>query len=128
MGSIAHRIKGNRERIVRASREIATCLAEIEKLQLSCKHNWGFNRQVNNHDDRKWNVTYKCTECDSEHTDENRPPVCEACNISLVRAKKNDDEAEKERKKEKYQGHYNPPIAFRCPECGKIHILWLLGD
>jgi len=128
MGDIAYHIQDNRRRVELASGEIAKCLAEIAKLQKSCEHSWRFNRQVNNYHERNWNITYKCIECDSERTDQNRPPVCEVCDTALVRAKKGDQEAEQERKKDKYKGRYNSPIAFRCPKCKKIHILWHLGD
>ena len=128
MGDIAFHIQRYRDQITRASGEIALSLKKIEELQTLCKHNWRFNRQVNNFHVHNWNVTYKCTECETERTDGNRPPVCEVCDISLVLAKKGDKEAEKERKKKKYQGNYNPPIAFRCPKCKKINILWHEGD
>lgn len=128
MGSIAFHIQRYRRGIEKASGEIARCLAEIAQLQNSCSHTWRFNRQVNAHHERNWNITYKCTECDVERVDENRPPVCEICDVALVRTTKDDHEAEDERKKDQYKGHYNPPVAFRCPECKKIHILWHLGD
>lgn len=100
---------------------------KIRSLQATCKHVWCFNRQENAHHERDWHVTYKCGECDLERR-ETKPPVCASCDVPLYRAGADDTDAEQERRKEKYQGRDNPPIAFRCPRCHHLHILWLLGD
>ena len=127
MGQIAFEIQRARHDIVVASAKIATALKDIQEQQASCSHCWRFNRQVNAYHVEEWHVTYKCCECDSEKT-ERKKPVCETCDLPLVRAKPGDTKAERERKKKKYRGHMNPPIAFRCPKCRTIHILWHEGD
>ncbi|MBI2004900.1 hypothetical protein HYS79_01915 [Patescibacteria group bacterium] len=106
---------------------IAKAIAAIHTAQEECEHNWRFSRQVNNFHEDFWLVTYKCSVCDKERS-VSKSPVCPADDTSLARAKKNDIEAEKERKKPEHQGRYNPPIAFRCPACQGIQILWVNGD
>ena len=132
MGTIARQIRRHQDDMAGAAQKFVTSHAAILALQKSCEHTWVFDRQVNDHHEHNWNVTYRCPECATERTDKRRPPVCEACDVSLVRAERSDAEAEAERKKKdndkSYAIHLNPPLAFRCPKCTKIHILWHRGD
>ena len=94
-----------------------------------CKHAWQFKNQVNAFYKNLWNVTWKCSLCDSIRVDKDVPPICTKCHAQLIRADDpRDTEAETERTKPEHQGHYNPPEAWRCTACGKIHILYLCGD
>ncbi|MDP1689637.1 MAG: hypothetical protein Q8L52_00285 [bacterium] len=128
MGEIASQIKAANERIAKAVREIVDHGAMIDKLRKACTHVFRFHSQTNACHPDLWDVTYQCSECEIIATTKTSP-VCEKCLCSLVRAKKNDRQATREAKKrgaDKLLG--NPPLAFRCPECGKIHILWHEGD
>lgn len=130
MGRIASQISRARRDVFRATEQLMAATALIQHLQQNCEHSWKFNRQYNDHHRDNWIVVDKCPECDLEQNREPGPPVCETCDIPLVRVGKEDAEAEEERQKEKYKGHYNPPLAFRCTnqECRRIHILYHLGD
>ena len=127
MENIASQVSGHRQTIRQASVTLARALADIAELQAKCTHNMVFIHQVNAFHEHNWNVTRKCTVCDLEKTAVQRP-VCEVDGHRLERANSRDKEAEKERLKPKYEGDLNPPIAFRCTHCKKIHILWLEGD
>jgi hypothetical protein len=129
MPEIAAMISDARRRADKALEELVRWNGEVAKLQSACKHVWRFSWQVNAYHEHEWQVTYQCTECGIERV-EKGPPVCEMCDFKLIRAGKDDKEAERERKRKKYQGHDNPPLAFRCTneECRKIHILYHLGD
>lgn len=127
MGNIAVQVRNAQDRITAAAKDIVLCNLAIQKLQASCEHMWRFVDQVNACHEHHWNVSYKCVECDSTRSCQGLP-VCEICDISLVRAKKGDRQAERERKKPEHQGRAFLPLAFRCPKCEKIHILWHNGD
>ena len=130
--STARQIDSHRKQAERAAREVVEHNNAIAALQRQCIHTWKFSCQENNYDQELWNVMEKCSQCDSTR---HRicEPVCEACDCTLVRAEANDKEAERERSMDCYEPSAfppdnNPPIAFRCPQCSRIHILWLLGD
>lgn len=128
MGDIAIKVNEAKRRITKAVEEIVRCNEAVVKLQASCEHVWRFVEQFNDHHEHFWNVTYKCVECDVSKTDRRTPPVCEDCDSALIRANNDDKDAESERQKPEHKGFMNPPLAFRCPKCKKIHILWHLGD
>lgn len=111
-----------------AAKEVVSCNEKIIKLQAMCPHNWEFSRQVNNCHEHNWNVTYKCTVCDAERTEMDRPPVCETCCCDLERAKKDDPAAQTKLQGLERGTHWNPPVAFVCPQCRKVHILYHEGD
>ncbi len=128
MGKTALLIKVANERIANAVQEIITQGSVITKLQASCDHDWRFKSQKNACHEHLWDVTYRCRECELTAV-ERKPPVCEKCLCKLARAKKSDRQATEEAKRQgpdELLG--NPPLAFRCPECKKIHILWHDGD
>jgi len=127
MGEIALKVREANDSINRATREIMVHGAMICKLQKACEHVWGFHSQVNACHEQFWNVTYQCTECELMATTKTKP-VCEKCLSSLVRATKDDRQATSEAKKHQRNDLGNPPLAFRCPKCKKIHILWHEGD
>lgn len=127
MGEIASQVRVANDRIQGATREIMLQGLVINELQKACKHEFQFRRQGNACHEHLWNVTYRCIECGLMATTKTKP-ICEKCLCDLVHTKKNDWTAERERKKPKYQGRMNPPLAFRCPKCRKIHILWHEGD
>jgi hypothetical protein len=99
----------------------------IKKIRAAHPHTFAFNYQVNAHHDRLWHVVYHCNGCGTLKT-EQKEPVCSACDSTLKLCNKADSEAEAERIKPEHQGHQNPPLAFRCPTCRKVHILWHQGD
>lgn len=127
MGQKLYEIQERMNQMEGFARGILKAAAEIKEIRAECMHCWNFSFQTNDYHEHIWNVVYQCNEC-GEQRNKKKKPVCEACDSTLKRAGKNDTEAQKERKKEKYQGHDNPPIAFRCPQCKKIHILWTRGD
>lgn len=96
-------------------------------LQGLCSHTWKFQKQWNAYHEHFWIVQYPCTECDAERK-ERKIPVCEVCDCAVVRCGPEDVKAEEERCKPEHQGFMNRPLAFRCPQCRKIHILRHQGD
>lgn len=127
MGDIASQVRKANDRISRATREIMIQGVMINELQKACEHVWGFHSQTNACHENLWNVNYQCAECESIVTKKMRP-ICEKCLRTLVRAAKNDRQATSEAKKKEPDSLGNPPLAFRCPKCQKIHILWHEGD
>lgn len=132
MGEIALQVKVANQRIAEATasatREIMKQAVVINELRKVCNHNFRFHSQTNAYHEHLWNVTYQCSECELTTTTK-IPPVCEACLVTLVRAKKGDRQAAREAKNKEGDDHLgNPPLAFRCPKCKKIHILWHEGD
>jgi hypothetical protein len=127
MGLIASKVREANDRINRATREIMVQGVMINELQKACEHAWGFHSQINACHEHLWNVTYQCTECGLTKKEKTRP-ICEKCLVTLIRAKKSDFRAVSEAKKNKRDSLGNPPLAFRCPKCKKIHILWHEGD
>lgn len=98
-------------------------------LQDSCQHTWQLKSLRNSFHADLWDLTWKCSQCDTQRIDEKVPPVCTDCHMQLLRADDpRDTEAEMERTKPEHKRHYNPPEAWRCSNCGKIHILHVLGD
>ena len=96
-------------------------------LQGICSHTWKFKAQWNAYHEHFWIVQYTCETCEAERK-ERKIPVCETCDCALVRCGPEDVTAEKERLKPEHQGRMNSPLAFRCPQCRTIHILWHQGD
>lgn len=96
-------------------------------LQGLCSHDWKFKEQFNAYHEHFWIVKYQCSACEAEKK-ERKIPVCEVCDLSLVRCGPEDGPAEEERSKPEHRGRMNSPLAFRCPECRTIHILWHQGD
>ena len=128
MGATALKIGQARANIAKAGETIVKETALIAQLQQSCPHPvWRFVYQVNAYHNLHWRVHYCCNECDSSKV-ETKKPVCEICDVTLVRAVPGDEEAHQEKMKPENQGNWNPPIAFRCPSCKKIHVLFVLGD
>lgn len=131
MGEIASQIKVANQRIAEAAagatREIMNQAVVINELRKACKHSFQFHSQVNAYHEYLWNVTYQCIECELMVTTK-KHPVCEKCLCELVRVVKNNQQASIMIKKSKRNDLGNPPLAFRCPKCKKIHILWHEGD
>ena len=125
MGTITARINRLRAQAEGAARQVTLCFEKIAALQAQCSHNWRFNRQERI-TDTLWRVTYKCAECDHEHSEE-KAPVCESCDDTLARATASDDEAEQARLDAESQ-EFKTPLVFRCSKCKKIHILWYESD
>lgn len=101
---------------------------EIETLQKACLHEWRFVNQYNSLHADLWDVKKQCTHCDLINIDKKVPPICSTCGEKLFRAREDDREALVERVKPEHQGRYNPPEAWRCSACNKIHILYVEGD
>lgn len=127
MSELATRVKRIQMQLVQATREIMDCGVALKEIRDSCNHVWRFEGQINAYHEHEWNVTLQCTECNLKTT-ERKLPVCEKCLHSLVRAKKTDRQAIAAAKKRNHNDLGNPPLAFRCPKCKKIHVLWHEGD
>lgn len=112
----------------RAQDAVLKAAREVFDIQAACEHSWCFVRQVNAYHINLWNVVWKCQHCDTEQVDKEVPPICTDCQEELKRVSKDDAEAEAERVKPEHQGYLNPPEAWRCTACRKIHILHLNGD
>lgn len=131
-GNIARQIALHRVQAAHAAAKVIEHHNAITALQQQCVHAWKFSNQENNHHNELWSVMYKCPECDSTRVVITKP-VCEDCDCALHYAAPDDHEAEEERRKPCHRpsgipSDDQPPIAFRCPQCSKIHILWFLGD
>lgn len=98
--------------------------AAIKSWQEQCPHERKhFVGQVNAYHQYHWAVRYRCAECELE-TVETKEPVCEICNVTLLRATEDDLLATEEKSKLPWSN----AVAYRCPNCSKLHILVIHGD
>jgi hypothetical protein len=127
MGQELWKIQDHLNRMEAAAQVVLNHAAAIKKIRAEHPHAFAFNYQVNAHHNALWHVIYHCCGCGELKT-EKKEPVCSRCDTALKRCDASDTEAEDERRRPEHQGYDNPPLAFRCPACGKIHILRYQGD
>ncbi len=127
MGQELWKINDHLKRMADLAQGILNHSDAIRKIRADHPHTFAFNYQVNAHHERIWHVVYYCNGCGELKT-EKKEPVCSICDTTLKRCDASDTEAEDERKLPEYQGYSNLPLAFRCPQCAKIHILRHQGD
>jgi len=127
MGQELWKINDHQNRMEALAQSILNHAAAIKKIRAEHPHTFVFSYQVNAHHEYMWHVVYQCNGCGELKT-QRKEPVCEVCDVTLKRCDKSDTEAEAERAKPEHKGYMNPALAFRCPKCTKIHILWHQGD
>jgi len=128
MGQELWKINDHLNRMAALAQSILNHQAAIKKIRAEHPHTFTFSYQVNAHHVSIWHVVYQCNGCGELKT-EKKEPVCSICDSTLRRCDASDFEAERERKKPEHREHHdNPPLAFRCTLCHKVHILWTQGD
>ena len=114
------------ERALCAAQQAKDCFAKIATLQAKCNHTWRFNRQASTGDGERWDVAYKCAECNLERRERKRP-VCDTCDTTLRLASISNHETEFLRLQAQ-SGVCKTPIIFECPQCRSLHALYYETD